>query len=358
MSRVPYRWDVFCRVVDNYGDAAVCWRLARQLAAEHGASVRLWIDRPETLHALQPGLPVPGVTIRAWTESPTFGAPADVAVDAFDAGLPQAYAAAMPASALWIKLEYLSAEPWVAEHHGLPSPHPTLPVRRYFFFPGFTPPTGGLLREADLFTRRDAFDAARYWQELGFPPSLPGETTVSLFGYENPVAAELLRCWAEGPRPVTVVVAEGRLKPEISAFFGGAARRGRLQARFLPFLPQARYDELLWACDWNFVRGEDSFVRAQWAAKPFVWHIYPQRDDAHRAKLDAFLALYRDGLGVPLAALWHSWNGWQPGVAAAWAALEPHGDALRAHARAWAGRLSAETDLASRLARFAENLLK
>ena len=37
-------WDVFCRVVDNYGDAAVCWRLARQLADEHGARVRLWID--------------------------------------------------------------------------------------------------------------------------------------------------------------------------------------------------------------------------------------------------------------------------------------------------------------------------
>jgi uncharacterized repeat protein (TIGR03837 family) len=148
------------------------------------------------------------------------------------------------------------------------------------------------------------------------------------------------------------------LNADVAAFLGQARRRGRLQARFLPFLPQTRYDELLWACDWNFVRGEDSFVRAQWAAKPFVWHIYPQAADAHRAKLDAFLALYCDGLGAPLRPLWHAWNGCGPGVAGAWMALERHGDALRAHAKAWASRLGAQADLASRLARFAENLLK
>ncbi len=358
MSRAPFRWDIFCRVVDNYGDAAVCWRLARQLAIEHGASVRLWIDRPETLHALQPGVPVGGVTVHAWNDASRFGEPAEVAVDAFDAGLPPAYARAMRAGALWIKLEYLSAESWIEEHHGLPSPHPSLAVQRYFFFPGFTARSGGLLREADLFERRDAFDAAQFWQALGYAPPAPGETTVSLFGYWNPAAADLLRCWADGTKPVTVAVAEGPLKSDVVAFFGGSRQRGRLQARLLPFLPQARYDELLWACDWNFVRGEDSFVRAQWAARPFTWHIYPQRDDAHRAKLDAFLALYADGLDAPLGSLWHAWNGWQPGVAAAWTALEGHGDALRSHARAWAGRLGAETDLASRLARFAENLLK
>jgi hypothetical protein len=70
----------------------------------------------------------------------------------------------------------------------------------------------------------------------------------------------------------------------------------------LPFLPQVRYDELLWACDLNFVRGEDSFVRAQWAAKPFVWQIYPQAEDAHRVKLDAFLARHPAGAAAPVLA--------------------------------------------------------
>ena len=37
-------WDIFCSVVDNYGDIGVCWRLARQLSSELEQSVRLWVD--------------------------------------------------------------------------------------------------------------------------------------------------------------------------------------------------------------------------------------------------------------------------------------------------------------------------
>ena len=342
------RWDIFCRVVDNYGDAAVCWRLARQLATEHAACVRLWIDKPATLDRLQPERG--DVAILHWTETADFGEPADVAVDAFDAGLPPAYAARMPAHSLWIKLEYLSAEAWVEEHHGLPSPHPTLPVRRHFFFPGFSERTGGLLRERNLFERRDAFEPARFWRELGFEPASADTTVVSFFGYENPAAGELLRAWAEGPRPVLLAVTDCPLRAAVEAF----GERGNLRVRTLPFLPQARYDELLWACDWNFVRGEDSFVRAQWAARPFVWQIYPQKDGAHRAKLDAFLHLYGEEAG----SLWRAWNGWGGGIGTAWEVLAERAAPLRARARDWAARLGAQADLAGRLAQFAEIPLK
>ena len=37
------QWDVFVRVIDNYGDVGVCWRLACGLAAR-GEQVRLWLD--------------------------------------------------------------------------------------------------------------------------------------------------------------------------------------------------------------------------------------------------------------------------------------------------------------------------
>ena len=47
------RIDLFCRVIDNWGDAGVCWRLARQLVRERGAQVRLWIDQPQVLAAWQ-----------------------------------------------------------------------------------------------------------------------------------------------------------------------------------------------------------------------------------------------------------------------------------------------------------------
>ncbi|MGE3679385.1 MAG: elongation factor P maturation arginine rhamnosyltransferase EarP [Burkholderiales bacterium] len=346
------RWDIFCRVVDNYGDAAVCWRLARQLSTEHGAAVRLWIDQPDTLAKLQPEQA--GVEILRWDGQTAFADAADIAIDAFDSGLPDAYAARMTARSLWIKLEYLSAEPWVEAHHGLPSPHPTLPARRYFYFPGFTDRTGGLLREHDLFARRDAFDAAQFWRALGCAPPEPGTRVISLFGYENPALRALLQAWAQDPRDTLLATTDCPLAPDVHAFFGKHTRRGSLQVRYLPFLPQSRYDELLWACDWNFVRGEDSFVRAQWAARAFVWHIYPQPEDAHRAKLEAFLARYGGGA----QSLWRAWNGWDTDIGSAWSAAQADEDRLRAQASAWADRLGAQQDLTSKLAAFCENLLK
>ena len=234
-----------------------------------------------------------GVEVCHWVEGADFGPPADVAVDAFGGGLPDEYASAMAArsgKSLWIVLEYLSAESWVAAHHGLPSPHPRLPLDRYFFFPGFGAGTGGLLRESGLTARRDDFLRhpllpQALWRDAGFSPPDRNAKVISLFGYETPAVAEFLDAWASGPEAIVAAVPESRLSADVAAFFGAsgplggrAMARGALEVRFLPFLAQDRYDELLWAADWNFVRGEDSFVRAQWAERPFVWHIYPQSE--------------------------------------------------------------------------------
>jgi uncharacterized repeat protein (TIGR03837 family) len=136
----------------------------------------------------------------------------------------------------------------------------------------------------------------------------------------------------------------------------------------VPFLPQDRYDELLWACDVNFVRGEDSFVRAQWAGRPFAWHIYPQKAGAHWVKLSAFLKRYNAGLdpssATALTSLWEAWNGGGevPDVAtdvgAAWRAFVGQRAGLSAHARAWSRSLQMQPELAAELARFAANLVK
>lgn len=374
-------WDIFCTVVDNFGDAAVCWRLARQLAAEHGHGVRLWIDRPEVLQRLVPeldpaadGQRLKGVEIRLWREPFPAVMPHDGVIEAFACQLPDAFVQAMARRApppVWINLEYLSAEDWVPRHHGLASPHPRLPLVKHFFFPGFAPDTGGLLREGDLIARRTAFKAspaqqAAFWASLGIEPSLPQERRVSLFAYENVAVGELLEAWAAGAAPVTCLLPEGHLLPQVARALGerlapGAMiRKGRLTLRVLPFLPQDAYDRLLWACDVNFVRGEDSFVRAQWAARPFVWHIYPQHDQAHWVKLEAFLGVYVAELApqpaAALTALWQAWNR-QSGVAAAWRTCEAHWTALTAHAEAWARHLGSQPDLASRLVQFCENML-
>lgn len=378
----PRSWDVFCRVVDNYGDAGVCWRLARRLVTLRGAPVRLWIDDLAALAPLVDGLDVArsrqvidGIEVRRWPEEWTPMAPAQVCIEAFGCGLPEAYAEALAtARSLWIVLDYLSAEDWIDSHHGLPSPHPRLPVDRYYFFPGFTARTGGLLLEPGLLARRGGHDdAARaaYWNALGYAMPAPDATVVSIFGYPDAPLEPLLRHWARGRTPVVVAVADGVLAAEAAAALGGRATPGgtwtrdALELRVLPFVPQSRYDAGLWSADFLFVRGEDSFVRAQWAARPFVWQIYAQAEDAHHLKLEAFLARYTARLDAEATAgltrLWRAWN--RIGTAAtditaAWDACQTHRDTLARHGAAWAAERAANGDLAENLAEFCAGKLK
>ena len=372
--------DIFCNVIDNYGDIGVCWRLARQLANEHGLDVRLWVDDLASLHSLCPEADAQlsqqhcrGVEVRHWAALFTEVTPANLVIEAFACELPERYVAAMAAQEIkpvWINLEYLSAEDWVAGCHKLPSPHPNLPLIKYFFFPGFTPQTGGLLLERDLLARRDAFqgDGAQqqaFWQSLGM--KMPSRETlkVSLFGYENTALHGLFDAWANSVQPVLCFVPEGRILPQVGQYFGDDApragssyERGRLRVRVLPFVEQERYDELLWTCDVNFVRGEDSCVRAQWAGRPFVWQIYPQHDAVHWQKLQAFLKLYQAPLGTAASQamqdLWRAWNG-VGGAGNAWPAFAAARDELERHAQDWAQQL-AKNNLALNLLDFYQKI--
>ena len=377
--------DIFCTVVDNYGDIGVCWRLARQLAAEHGLRVRLWVDDLARFRRISPDI-VPGqesqhshgVEIKWWREPFPAADPADVVVEAFACNLPANYVAAMVArqpKPAWINLEFLSAENWVQGCHALPSPHPSIPLVKHFFFPGFVIGTGGLLAEHGLTQARDRFqrsaaEQAGFWKALGLPAPRAGELQVSLFCYPHDEVAALLRAWAAGGAPVRCLVPEGVAQQALSAFFaaenlapGAVLRKDGLEVRIFPFLDQDEYDRLLWACDLNFVRGEDSFVRAQWAARPLLWQIYPQRDGAHWPKLEAFLGLYCQGLPETIAAattrFWRAWNkGDGMEVEAAWPGFWEYRIELRSHALSWARDLPKTGNLANNLAQFCENLLK
>jgi len=362
-------WDIFCAVVDNFGDIGVCWRLARQLAAEHGLRVRLWVDDLAPLSRLCPEAKgdgsvqmVQGVQVRRWDKDFPVVAPAQVVIEAFACELPESYLVAMAAQEekpLWINLEYLSAEPWVEGCHRMTSPHPRLPLTKHFFFPGFTPKTGGLLRERDYDKRRASFDPAAFRRELGLPAAQAESLTVSLFAYENAGLPDLFSAWAAGGQAIECLLPEGRLLPQALAFFGESAgrtfQRGSLTVHVLPFLPQPDYDRLLWLCDLNFVRGEDSFVRAQWAAKPLIWHIYSQEDLHHRIKLKAFLERYLAGLApVAARALENFWIAWeaQAHCGPAWPALLAAWPQLRRHAETWAEELAARQDLTAELVSF------
>jgi uncharacterized repeat protein (TIGR03837 family) len=387
---MPIRsWDIFCTVIDNFGDIGVCWRLARQLAQEHGHAVRLWVDDLASFARLAPELDpaaavqrLAGVEIRPWRPAAADGendgtgdaTPHDAVIEAFACHLPQAFldrmATRQPKPA-WINLEYLSAEPWVREHHAMPSPHPRLPLVKHFFFPGFEPGTGGLLRESMLGAQRSAFlggtaAQAGLWHRLGVTPR-PQALRVSLFAYRNPALPALLEQWRDSAEAIHCLVPAGLAASQVAQWLdaplepGAPVQCGSLCVQAIPFVRQEHYDELLWTCDLNFVRGEDSFVRAQWAARPLVWHIYPQDDDAHRLKLDAWLDLFARGGVAPeaaaaLADFWHAWNGY--GKTVDWPRLRAHLPALAAIAPRWERRLQHPGDLAANLVAFCENQVK
>lgn len=353
----PALWDIFCTVIDNHGDLGVCWRLARQLR-DAGCQVRLWVDDASALAWMAPAAArgaEPGIAVLPWAGASDTARlatlpRADVWVEAFGCELPEAFVAQGVARTgdapppVWINLEYLSAEAWVARSHGLPSPVMSGPARgwtKHFFFPGFTPGTGGLLREADLLQRQQAFDRPA-WRTLHAPALPEGARLVSLFCYEPAALPGFLHALAGTPHHL--LVTPGR---PLAAVQACAAPLPSWSA--LPYTDQDGFDAMLWACDLNFVRGEDSLVRALWAGQAFVWHIYPQHDNAHHAKLDAFL----DWLQAPasLRAFHHAWNGLAPAQAPGWPD-EPTLQTWQACAREARQRLLAQPGLVSQLLGF------
>lgn len=346
--------DLFCTVVDNYGDIGICWRLARQLATEHAIQVRLWLDDLASLQRIASTMACAGVEVRLWEKDFPAVEPADVVIEAFACHLPASYVAAMAARTVkpvWINLEYLSAEDWVAGFHLGQSRHPTLPLIKHFFFPGFTPDTGGLIRETGL---GQGFDSSTVWQSLGLPQPQQDELRISIFGYDNPALESLLHGWATGTQPVTCLLPQGVLAERAKQLFGTG--HGNLRLHEFKFLLQDDYDRLLWACDCNFVRGEDSFVRAQWAARPFIWQIYPQQEDAHWPKLEAFIDQYCADLPMTVAAdLRNFWHGWNRGAAVDWRGFWQNREVLQAHADTWKTALTGQKDLAASLVSFCKN---
>jgi len=364
----PWQWDVFCRVIDNFGDIGVCWRLASQLAAA-GQRVRLWVDDASALAWMAPG-DAADVEVRSWGAlPPADGPPSDVLVEAFGCEIAPDFIAAcadrVSAGAkkpVWINLEYLSAESWVPRHHGLPSPvlhGPAAGWTKWFYYPGFGKDTGGLLRERGLMDRMQAFDRSAWRRQQGGSALAQEPRWVSLFCYEPPALGDWLQQCASGATaPTCLLVTPGRAQravqvamQEISNEIGLQRLSGKseqLHILNMDARPQPAYDELLWACDLNFVRGEDSLVRALWAGQPLVWHIYPQDDGAHGPKLDAFL----DWLQAPpsLRHFHRVWNGLAPGklpVVDA-ALLQNWGTCVRAARE----RLLAQNDLLTQLLGF------
>ncbi|WP_333607663.1 elongation factor P maturation arginine rhamnosyltransferase EarP [Arsukibacterium sp.] len=376
---IKLQWDIFCAVVDNFGDIGICWRLSRQLVAEHGQQVRLWVDDlasfKQLCHELDSSASsqqLAGVQICHWqpnTDWQQFEV-AQVVVEALACTIPLPYQQQMAKSRqplIWLNLEYLSAEPWIEGCHTLASPQPHLPLTKYFFFPGFTKASGGLLFEPAWLLQlqswqQDHSQHPAFWQQLGIADAANFACKVSLFAYSHCYLAQLLQYWQQGEQRTLCLVPPGELATQLQASYpelvhSSRLALGQLTLVLMPFIAQPDYDKLLHLCDINFVRGEDSIIRAQWAKRPFIWQIYRQAEQAHLLKLNAFSLLYCQQLNALSAAavqqLFTAWNTEQP-LLAAWQNFSENLYAIQQHNIGWSAHLQSHGDLASNLVRFAE----
>ncbi|MDO9005767.1 MAG: elongation factor P maturation arginine rhamnosyltransferase EarP [Aquabacterium sp.] len=364
-------WDVFCRVIDNFGDIGVCWRLSADLA-NRGHSVRLWVDDASALEWMAPEpLRPPGIQVLDWDAKDQ--EPGDIVIEAFGCNPPDAFVARMqrPAPPVWINLEYLSAENWVERCHGLRSPvmsGPGAGLSKWFFYPGFTQATGGLLRETDLMAARQAWEADHHrhrdrWLSsmLGISAPSPDTRWLSLFCYEPAPVEAMLEALATSGQPTLVLVTPGFATALSRQWQAANPLASTLTLHELPPLSQREFDHLLWACDLNMVRGEDSAVRALWAGQPHIWHIYPQDDGVHAGKLEAFMDRWMSGwpddLAADVRALWLSWNGLKPASTMDFEPLSRvlHDPRWAASSRASRQRLAEIPDLVTQLCGFVLN---
>lgn len=353
------RCDIFCTVIDNFGDLGVCWRLARQLSTEHDVTVTLWVDDLTSFQYLAPRLDpnlaeqtLDTVVVRHWHAAATTRRPADLVIEGFGCNLPQSYVEAMAKCKIppvWINLEYLSAEAWIEGCHRMRSIHPQHGLSKTFWFPGFSDQTGGLLRESGLITRLDKIGTDN------------GTRSISLFSYENPAIGELLEALANDRTATTLYVFQGRSLPDVSAWAGQAVsssyQRGALTIQVLPLLGHAEFDALLARCELNLIRGEDSFVRAQWAGNSLLWHIYPQAELAHAAKLQAFIQQVSAYSDMP--EIWRrsmlAWNQLPTDTPPDWPAFLQALPAMQKAMRQWREYLLQQSDLSTQLMRFYTN---
>ena len=365
-SVTAHRWDMFCQVVDNFGDIGVSWRLACQLADEHGVTVTLWVDDLTVAKKIfRAGHPQ--VQVQHWNAQSDFPEIAPVVIETFSCGLPERYQQAMSPQTLWLNVDYLSAEDWVAGFHGRPSPQANGLVR-YFIYPGFSPQTGGLLREQFLPALKQQAEqsAQAAWRHLGVA-ALPKVINVSFWCYAHAPIKGLLDSLAMSLSPSRLIVSESVAAAVAQVLAPGMLKSGQSIQHFnceivvIPFLAQIDYDLLLALCDVNFVRGEDSWIRAIWAAKPMVWLPYQQSEDTHLQKLDAFrthyLALADDEVKAPVRSMLQAWAAgiWSD---AHWRAFISHRERITQHAKAYASQLAQQQDLATNLVIFIEKLQK
>ncbi|MFV2029719.1 elongation factor P maturation arginine rhamnosyltransferase EarP [Neisseria sp. S1] len=378
----PVCW-LFCNVIDNYGDIGVAWRLAQGLTHELGWQVYLWLDDETALRTLCPTLPslpcqYENIRIQKWqpaihAEGLTNTPPPTVAIETFACDLPPEVCQIIRKhNALWLNWEYLSAEESNERLHGLSSLQ-TDGGQKYFWFMGFSEKSGGLLREKN-YAESKYMVAGNMRRQLLLPVKKTPEWL--WFGYKSEVWAKWLDTLRYLSSPVTLLLAGNQIIESLKEskhipqnalqYDGDTFQMASVTLVKIPFIPQKDFDHLLHMVDSAIVRGEDSFVRAQFSGKPFLWHIYPQQENIHLDKLSAFwqrvYAYYPTDIIHAHNALSDELNGARQlnntQRLAAWQELIGQMPRWHVATSAWQQTLFKQPSAFEKLAKFAEDKLK
>ena len=287
--------NIFCDVIDNFGDAGVCLRLGRDLCNKK-EQVNLFCNDLNAIKKIinKNDLSSSDLKISLWPTKEDQIDLKDTVIQAFSVRLPEfIYSNIKKNRSLVINLEYLTAEPFADECHKLPSFSDG--IESFFFFPGFTNKTGGLVIEDNFLQKLKERDK----KSINSPTKQIDnkDNYITLFSYENSKLIDLLKSFSIFAKKqkylLTIIVFEGKPLNNINNLLNLKLRVGDtymleiLAIKVSPMVDQDKYDYFLIGSYINLVRGEDSIVRAMLTGNPFLWHIYPQEENAHFDKINA-----------------------------------------------------------------------
>lgn len=306
--------DIFCKIIDNYGDIGVVYRTAKELQKIFPKSkIRAFLNKLDEFKKINsqvldlPSQNIDGIeyiTFDYLRDNANELLTAQVIIEAFGCQIPEEYMEiAYDNSELLINLEYLSAEDWIEDFHLQSSPLGRGKLKKVFFMPGFTEKSGGVIADSNYLERiQRVLENKEFYEKKYLSDIEDRENKIvgTLFSYEKnftPLLEDLKKLDKD-----VVILAMGEktqdsLRKILKNFsiedFRNSLKYGKIEIRFLNFLNQEEYEELINIVDFNFVRGEDSFIRAVLTGKPYMWHIYCQEEYAHMDKIEGFLDKYR-----------------------------------------------------------------
>lgn len=281
--------DIFCEVIDNYGDVGVSYRLARSLGRKYPDSkIRFILNKREELKLIRGN---DNLIIKDYNQCQNL-IPSDLIVQCFACNIPDIYMEkAYNVSKVMINLEYFSAEDWIEDFHLQECILGRGKLKKYFFMPGLSSKSAGILIDEEFIFRKNNVlnNRKEYLKKFGIDDKY--DLIGSIFSYEknfDTLISELLKL----DKKILLLVMSEKTQKNFIKYFDNKYKYDKIDFVKLPFFSYGDYEELLSLCDFNFVRGEDSFVRALLLGKPFLWHIYPQEKNIHMLKLESFLEKY------------------------------------------------------------------